>query len=79
MKKKKKAPGKSHRKGIILLQLSELFPDEKSAVEWFEMVRWPDAVTGKEIGGPALPTMGGVIPTWSSRDVPCPTSPWQKA
>jgi len=37
-----KAPGKSHRKGISLVELAEMFPDEDSAVKWFESVRWPD-------------------------------------
>ena len=37
-----KAPGKSHRKGISLIELTEIFPDEASAVKWFETIRWPD-------------------------------------
>lgn len=35
------APGKSRRKGISLMQLTEMFPDEQSAVRWFEQIRWP--------------------------------------
>ena len=38
----KKAPGKSHRKGISIIELAEMFPDEASAVKWFEDVRWSD-------------------------------------
>ena len=38
----KKAPGKSHREGISLIELTEMFPDEESAVKWFEAIRWPD-------------------------------------
>ena len=38
----KKAPGKSHREGISLIELTEMFPDEVSAVKWFEAIRWPD-------------------------------------
>ena len=38
----KKAPGKSHREGISLMELHDLFPDEASAVKWFEETRWPD-------------------------------------
>ena len=38
----KKAPGKSHREGISLMQLVEMFPDEASAVRWFEAIHWPD-------------------------------------
>ena len=33
-------PGKSHRKGISLLDLAEMFPSEKAAVKWFEGVVW---------------------------------------
>ena len=40
-KRKYKAPGKSHRKGIGILELLDMFPDEESAVKWFEKVRWP--------------------------------------
>lgn len=36
-----KAPGKSHRTGISLIELFELFPDEGTATRWFEDVRWP--------------------------------------
>ncbi len=37
-----KAPGKAFRKGITLLELTEMFPDEAAAVRWFEEIRWPD-------------------------------------
>ena len=33
-------PGKSYRKGVSFLELTEIFPDEKSAREWFEGIRW---------------------------------------
>lgn len=36
------SPGKSHRTGISLIQLTEMYPDEDSAVKWFESVRWPE-------------------------------------
>jgi len=35
-------PGRSHRKGITLLQLAEKFSNEESAQKWFEEVHWPD-------------------------------------
>ena len=38
----KKAPGKSHREGISLIELTEMFPDEASATAWFEKLVWPD-------------------------------------
>ena len=36
------APGRSHRQGISLLELANIFPDEDAAREWFEAVVWPD-------------------------------------
>ena len=36
------SPGRSHRQGITLLELAEMFPDEDSARKWFELVHWPD-------------------------------------
>ena len=38
----KKAPGKSHREGITLVQLMDMFPDEATATKWFEGVVWKD-------------------------------------
>ena len=37
-----KAPGKAHREGISLIELTEMFPDEESAREWFEAQVWPN-------------------------------------
>lgn len=34
-------PGKSDRAGISLYELTEMFPDEASAVHWFESQVWP--------------------------------------
>ena len=36
------APGKHFRKGITLLELGNLFPDDDTARRWFESKRWPD-------------------------------------
>lgn len=36
------APGKHYRKGISLMDLMEMFPDERSATKWFEAHIWPD-------------------------------------
>ena len=52
------APGKSHREGISLFELTEMFPDEASAVEWFKAIRWPD--------GRHCPRCGSV----NTRDIP---------
>ena len=37
-----KAPGKAHREGITVMQLADMFPDEKAATAWFESLVWPD-------------------------------------
>ncbi len=36
-----KAPGKAHREGISVLQMTELFATEQHAVDWFEAIHWP--------------------------------------
>ena len=42
MNPQKRAPGKSHRNGISLIELMEMFPDEYSARKWFESIIWED-------------------------------------
>ena len=39
---RKKAPGKSDRVGISLMELADMFPDEQAAVKWFEEIYWPE-------------------------------------
>ena len=39
-----KGPGKSHRKGISIIDLFKMFPDDKSAEQWFEAQRWPSGI-----------------------------------
>ena len=38
----RKAPGKSHREGLTIVELMDLFPSEEAAVAWFESVIWPN-------------------------------------
>ena len=38
----KKAPGKSHREGLTVVELMDMFPTEEAAVAWFEDSIWPD-------------------------------------
>ena len=38
------APGKSHRKGITLVELFQMFPDDAAAEAWFRQMRWPDGL-----------------------------------
>ena len=70
----KKAPGKSHRKGITLLQLTKMFPDDAAAEAWFRERWWPD--------GPYCPYCGSTNvqsdikhPTMSHRCRDCPKRP----
>ena len=37
-----KAPGRSHRQGITIMELLKMFPDDATAEKWFEDQRWPD-------------------------------------
>ena len=36
-----KAPGKSFREGLTLIQVMDMFPDEAAATRWFESIVWP--------------------------------------
>lgn len=38
----KKAPGKFERKGLTIIDLFRMFPDDEAAEKWFEDQRWPD-------------------------------------
>ncbi|MDE2909936.1 MAG: IS1595 family transposase [Chloroflexota bacterium] len=40
-----KAPGQFYRKGISLMELFEMFPDDDTAEQWFIQTRWADGVT----------------------------------
>ena len=39
-----KAPGKFHRKGLTLVELSSMFPDDATAECWFAEQRWPEGL-----------------------------------
>ena len=39
-----KAPGKHYRKGISLVELFEMFPDNATAEQWFAEARWPEGI-----------------------------------
>ena len=45
-----KAPGHSHREGISLFELTEMFPDEVAARQWFEARKWPNGRTCPRCG-----------------------------
>ncbi len=59
-----KAPGKSHREGITIIQLMKMFPDEEAARKWFEMILWPN--------GPECPHCGSnnASPNKNQRPMP---------
>ncbi len=42
MSKSTKAPGKSYRKGVSLVQMTKMFPDDATAEAWFTKRRWPN-------------------------------------
>ena len=44
------APGKHFRKGMTLIDLFEMFPDDKTAEQWFESQRWPDGIACPKCG-----------------------------
>ena len=44
MKDTKKAPGKSYRKGISLIQALQEFGDDEKAEAWFVSRRWPNGI-----------------------------------
>lgn len=37
-----KAPGRSERTGLTVLQLFQIFPDETASRKWLEDIRWPE-------------------------------------
>ena len=39
-----RAPGKHYRKGLSLVELTRLFPNDEAAERWFISERWPDGV-----------------------------------
>ena len=38
------APGKHYRKGMTLIELLKVFPDDAAAERWFVRQRWPDGI-----------------------------------
>ena len=44
------APGRHYRKGMTLLEMFEMFPDDKTAEAWFVEQRWPNGVACPKCG-----------------------------
>ena len=62
-----KGPGRSHRKGISLIELAERFPTEEAAVKWFEDVVWPaERACGKCGGTRTVESSHAKMPYWCS-------------
>ena len=43
-KGKSSGPGKSYRKGMTLMDLFDMFPDNETAERWFVETRWPEGM-----------------------------------
>ena len=63
-----KAPGKSFRQGISLMDLFKMFPNDDTAQSWFEQQRW-----GNQADNPPCPKCGTIDQTKRS---PHPTMPY---
>lgn len=46
------APGKYFRKGLSLVEVTRMFPDDATAERWFAEVRWPDGPHCPHCGSP---------------------------
>ena len=44
MAKSYQGPGRYDRKGLSLIEVMDMFPDEESAEKWFTEIRWPSGV-----------------------------------
>ena len=47
---KRNGPGKSHRKGISILQVTEIFPNNEIAEKWIVETRWPNGISCPHCG-----------------------------
>ena len=63
-----KAPGKSDRRGITLVELTDMVPTEEAAKEWFESRIWPNGRTCPHCGSTYTRTAntGNRMPYWCS-------------
>ena len=50
-KRTKSGPGRSDRIGVSIEQMLDIFPDEASAVQWFENIRWGEGRYCPHCGG----------------------------
>ena len=64
MTKKKGGPGKSHREGISVVGLADMFPDEATAARWFEAHVWPRGRHCPRCGSVETKKAPGEMPYW---------------
>ena len=57
-------PGKAHREGISIIELADMFPDEESAVAWFESYVWPTGRHCPRCGSCETIKAHGDMPYW---------------
>lgn len=53
-----KAPGQAFRKGISLIELFEMFPDDATAEQWFIDTRWTDGIRCVHCGSERITDRG---------------------
>lgn len=61
----KKAPGRSDREGITVIELFQMFPDEHAARKWLEEIRWENGVRH-------CPHCGGLKTAQVKNEIPMP-------
>ena len=60
----KGGPGKADREGISVIELGDMFPNEKAARKWFEAHVWPDGRYCPRCGGVETIDAPGAMPYW---------------
>lgn len=61
------SPGKAYRDGVTLVQLMDMFPDERAATEWFESIIWEGGrFCGKCGSVRTRPAAHKTMPYWCS-------------
>ena len=59
-----KAPGRSHRDGLSVIKLGEMFPDEAAAMAWVESYVWPNGRHCPRCGSVRTSETPGSMPYW---------------
>ena len=64
MNETRKAPGKAFRQGLSIIELFDMFPNDRAAEQWFKRIRWPH--------GPCCPDCGSlhVVPCKDRKPMP---------